>query len=65
MVSGFSPGLLKVFLDGGDVVEDDEEMVIVEGEEGTEEKVKRKMDPVEVMVKALMKESFAGLKVAD
>ncbi|KIJ25695.1 hypothetical protein M422DRAFT_273326 [Sphaerobolus stellatus SS14] len=66
LVSGFSPGMLKIFLDGGDINVDDEvEVNTVEDEDGIVKVEKKKLDPIGVMMKALNKESFDGLKVYD
>jgi len=65
LVSGFSPGMLKVFLEDrledGEGEEGEEEK---EGEE-KEEKEKKRLDPLDTMIKALTKDSFGGLKVYD
>lgn len=66
LMSGFSANMMKVFMDGG---EDVEEVETVE-EEGVDsevvvKKVKQKMTPEQIMRKALDKPSYATLVVLD
>ncbi|KAJ2932539.1 hypothetical protein H1R20_g4568, partial [Candolleomyces eurysporus] len=69
MMNGFSPSLMKVFM--GEEEEDDPEAtewaaVDKEGDVTTVKKDKKDdFTPVNVMKKALLKESFNGLKVLD
>ncbi|KAI9856411.1 MAG: hypothetical protein M1824_005449 [Vezdaea acicularis] len=76
LVSGYSQGMLKVFLDGGDFgsAEEEEEEVTVEtgkSEEGDDDdmevitKKTKADDPEAVMKKALDHPSYVGLKVVD
>ncbi|KAH7127015.1 hypothetical protein B0J11DRAFT_485955 [Dendryphion nanum] len=72
LVSGYSQGLLKVFLDsGGFECEDEDEDEIVEEEvdEGSGEvvvaKEKKKMDPLALVKKAVSHKSFDMLEVVD
>lgn len=69
LVSGFSPGMLKIFLEEGSLDEDDEVKVTAkEGEDDYEEVTKadkKQLDPVDSMLKTLGKESFSGLVVLD
>ncbi|TPX17770.1 uncharacterized protein E0L32_002871 [Thyridium curvatum] len=74
MVSGYSQAMLKVFLDNGsfeDAEEDEDEAVVVEeGEDGDEEAVvqvrkKARLDPVSIMKKAIGHKAYAMLKVVD
>ncbi|KAF8522189.1 hypothetical protein BU17DRAFT_45135 [Hysterangium stoloniferum] len=62
LVSGFSPGMLKIFLEqGAPDVDVDEEDIEGNGEPAE----KKKLDPVDTMLTALRRESFAGLQVFD
>ncbi|KAH8830920.1 hypothetical protein DL96DRAFT_1813896 [Flagelloscypha sp. PMI_526] len=71
MMNGFSASMLKVFMGDEVAVEEAEEEEWMDVEEDgetkvvKEEKVKEKMTPVDVMKKALMKKSYAGLVVVD
>ncbi|KAH8823311.1 hypothetical protein DL96DRAFT_1698022 [Flagelloscypha sp. PMI_526] len=71
MMNGFSASMLKVFMGDEAVAEEAEaeEWMDVEEDGETkavkEEKVKEQMTPVDVMKKALMKKSYAGLVVVD
>ncbi|KAM0350213.1 hypothetical protein ACHAPU_003378 [Fusarium lateritium] len=68
LVSGYSQGLLKVFLEGGGFEEEEEEEVIVEkDEEGnvTEKKRKVKMTPLKIVQKAIVHKAYEMLKVVD
>lgn len=78
LVSGYSPGMLKVFLEGGSFEEGDgqqeeeeeeeEGAVMVEigedGEVGTKKK-KRKLDPLSVVRKAVGHRAYRMLRVVD
>jgi hypothetical protein len=68
MVSGYSQGMLKVFMDKG-MFEDDEEEVVTEEktEDGVVEVVKRtaKLDPVGLMRKAIGHKAYDMLEVVD
>ena len=63
MMNGFSPALLKVFMGESEEVEAGWEAVNEKGE--TVKPVQNEFNPVNVMKKALLKESFAELKVLD
>jgi len=74
LVSGYSQGMLKVFLDGGGFEEpeedDEEEEVVVDKDEdgnATEKptKKKAKMDPLKVVKKAISHKAYDMLKVVD
>lgn len=75
LVSGYSQGMLKVFLDGGsfeDDVKEDEEEEIVEtvGEDGevvvVDKQAKRqKLDPLSVVRKAVGHRAYSMLRVVD
>ncbi|KAK4054032.1 hypothetical protein OIO90_003677 [Microbotryomycetes sp. JL221] len=62
LVSGYSQAMLKVFL-GGNLVQDEAWTEI--GPQGEEVVTKAKIDPVQVMQKALSHESYNDLKVYD
>jgi len=69
LMSGFSANMMKVFMDGGEDVEE-VEVVEEEGVDGQEgavvvKKVKQKMTPEQIMRKALDKPSYATLVVLD
>lgn len=72
LVSGYSQGMLKVFMEGGpvDEFEDDEEIVqtvvVGEEEEVVVDKVKKqKMDPLSVVTKAVGHRAYRMLRVVD
>lgn len=72
MVSGYSQGMMKVFMDKGMFDEEDvdggEEMVMRETEDGEVVDVVKtgsKMDPVSLMRKAIGHKAYAMLKVVD
>ncbi|KAH7238199.1 hypothetical protein BKA59DRAFT_238206 [Fusarium tricinctum] len=72
LVSGYSQGMLKVFLDEGafeeEEGEDDEDEVVVEkDEEGnvTEKKKKVKMTPLKIVQKAISHKAYEMLRVVD
>ncbi|KAL2208436.1 hypothetical protein CC79DRAFT_1304723 [Sarocladium strictum] len=75
LVSGYSQGMLKVFLDNGsfeeeeDDEEDDEEEMVEVAEDGEEvvkeKKVKKKMDPLGTAKKAVGHKAYEMLKVVD
>lgn len=73
LVSGYSQGMLKVFLDGGGFEEpeeeEEEEVVVDQDEDGnvTEKptKKKAKMDPLRVVKKAIGHKAYDMLKVVD
>lgn len=79
LVSGYSQGMLKVFLEGGtfeegweEEEEEEEEIVERAGEEEEEEivvvekvKKKQKMDPLSVMSKAVDHRAYGMLRVVD
>jgi hypothetical protein len=69
LVSGYSQGLLKVFLDGGAFEEEDgeEDEVVVEkdGEGNVTEKKKVKMTPLKIVQKAISHKAYEMLRVVD
>lgn len=69
LVSGYSQGMLKTFLDGGGFEDTEEEEVVEEtvvGEDGmTEVKVKQKMDPMTIVRKAISHKAYSMLEVVD
>jgi hypothetical protein len=69
LVSGYSQGMLKVFLDGGGFEEEGEEEVEEEevvGEYGmTEIRVKKKIDPMTLVTKAVSHNAYKMLEVVD
>jgi len=70
LVSGFSPGMLKVFLEEGspDVEDDKIKVETKEAEDDFEEVTtlkKKSLDSLDTMLKALGKDSFSGLVVSD
>ena len=69
LVSGYSQGMLKVFLDGGGFEEEGEETIVEEqvvGEDGmTEVKVKTKIDPMTLVKKAVSHKAYDMLEVVD
>ncbi|KAH8904693.1 hypothetical protein BR93DRAFT_916346 [Coniochaeta sp. PMI_546] len=66
MVSGYSQGLLKVFMDKG-VFGDEEELVdTVDGEDGVEVvKKKKELDPITLMRRAIGHRAYEMLRVVD
>lgn len=64
LMSGFSPNMLKVFMDDEDIEEEEWEKVGDSRKDG-ERKERLKLDPREVMMKALGKPSFSRLVVVD
>jgi hypothetical protein len=67
LVSGYSQGLLKVFLEGGGFEEEDEEVVVEKDEEGnvTQKTKKVKMTPIKIVQKAISHKAYEMLKVVD
>ena len=71
LVSGYSQGQLKMFLDNGtfeDPEEDEEEVDEKEGDDGEvviQKKEKKKKDPLDVVKKAISHEAYRMLKVVD
>ncbi|KAK0638949.1 hypothetical protein B0T16DRAFT_422159 [Cercophora newfieldiana] len=74
LVSGYSQGMLKVFLDGGGFEEEEEDVEVVdkaeEGEDGGLVEVKKaakkaKNDPMSTVNKAISHKAYAMLKVVD
>ncbi|KAM0432960.1 hypothetical protein ACHAPT_004665 [Fusarium lateritium] len=75
LVSGYSQGMLKVFLDGGsfedpeEEEEDEEEVVVDKDEDGnvTEKpaKKKAKLDPLKLVKKAISHKAYEMLRVID
>jgi hypothetical protein len=71
MVSGYSQGLLKVFMDGGQFGDEDEEeeVVLVEAKDGIDivsvEKKKKELDPVSLMRRAIGHRAYDMLMVVD
>ena len=69
LMSGFSANMMKVFMDGGEDVEE-VEIIEAEGVDGQEgevvvKKVQQKMTPEQIMRKSLDKPSYATLVVLD
>lgn len=69
LVSGYSQGMLRAFLESGAFVAEEEEFVeeVVEGEDGMTEvkKVKKKTDPLAVVKKAVEHKAYTMLEVVD
>ena len=71
LVSGYSQGQLKMFLDNGtfdDPEEDEEEVEEKEGDDGEvviQKKEKEKKDPLSVVKKAISHEAYRMLRVVD
>ncbi|KAK0940362.1 hypothetical protein LTR29_008101 [Friedmanniomyces endolithicus] len=68
LVSGYSQGQLKMFLENGQFIEPEEEVTEQDGEEGDEvivEKVKPKEDPLTVVKRAIGHDAYRMLKVVD
>jgi hypothetical protein len=69
IVSGYSAGMMKTFLEGGDIEEDEEvEEEEVSDEDGVVEvkkKEKVKLDPVEKVMRTIGDKAYAMLKVVD
>ncbi|KAJ3533555.1 hypothetical protein NM208_g7933 [Fusarium decemcellulare] len=75
LVSGYSQGMLKVFLEGGSFEdleeenEEEEEVVVVKDEDGNvseqPKKKKAKMDPIRIVKKAISHKAYDMLKVVD
>ncbi|KAF4332082.1 hypothetical protein FBEOM_14125 [Fusarium beomiforme] len=67
LVSGYSQGLLKVFLDGGGFEEEEEEVIVEKDEEGnvTQKTKKVKMTPIKIVQKAISHKAYEMLKVVD
>jgi hypothetical protein len=69
MMSGFSSNMMKVFMESGNIEEEEEITEEVAGDDGemvlVEKKEKKKMTPLEIMLKALNRPSYATLKVVD
>lgn len=73
LVSGYSQGMLKVFLDGGgfeDPEDEDEDLMeVVKGEDGEEvdvqENKRRRKDPFDTVRKAISHQAYSMLKVVD
>lgn len=70
MVSGYSQGMLKVFLDSGSFEDEDAEEEIVEtvgdnGEVIVEKKKRQKLDPISVLKRAIGHPAYKMLRVVD
>lgn len=70
MVSGYSQGMLKVFLDSGSFEDEDAEEEIVEtvgddGEVVVEKKKRQKLDPISVLKRAIGHTAYKMLRVVD
>lgn len=70
IVSGYSQGMLKVFLDGGSFDDEDAEEEIVEkiGDDGeviVEKKKRQKLDPISVVKRAIGHPAYNMLRVVD
>lgn len=66
MVSGYSQGLLKVFMDKGVFGDEEEEVETVDGEDGVEVvKRKKELDPESLMRRAIGHKAYEMLAVVD
>lgn len=70
LVSGYSQGMLKVFLDSGAFVDEDAEEEIVEaiGDDGEviiDKRKKQKLDPLNVVRRAIGHPAYNMLQVVD
>lgn len=68
MLSGFSSNMFKVFMEGGEIEEEDEDLEEVVDEDGMvvlTQKEKAKMTPEDVMKKAVNRPSYATIVVED
>jgi hypothetical protein len=67
LVSGYSQGIVKVFLDSGGFENTEEEVVEeMENEDGMMEvKVRQKIDPMTIVRKALSHKAYSMLEVVD
>ncbi|KAK0805527.1 hypothetical protein LTR91_019148 [Friedmanniomyces endolithicus] len=68
LVSGYSQGQLKMFLENGQFVKPEEEVTEQDGEDGDEvivKKVKPKEDPLTVVKRAIGHDAYRMLKVVD
>ena len=71
LVSGYSQGQMKIFLDNGGFEDEDDEEVVEEkeGEDGEvvveKRKEKKKKDPLDVVKKAISHDAYRMLKVMD
>ncbi|KAA8906433.1 hypothetical protein FN846DRAFT_898867 [Sphaerosporella brunnea] len=70
LVSGYSQGMLKVFLDTGDIGEQEEEVEVVTVDDDgeitiTTTKVKKEIDPLAVVKKSIGNPAFRMLQVFD
>jgi hypothetical protein len=67
LVSGFSPSMLKAFLEDGSADQAQETSWDVVGDDGevTAEKEVKQMTPTDKMHEALNKQSYSGLQVLD
>jgi Domain of unknown function (DUF2828) len=66
LLSGFSSNLLKVFMGGPDELQKKvEQMEIVDESGETTSEKKDVIDSIDVMMKAISKKSFDGLRVVD
>lgn len=65
LVSGYSQGMLKVFLDGGGFGEVDEEVEVDSDSEEVHVRKKARKDPIGIMRKAISHRAYLMLKVLD
>ncbi|KAK1811010.1 hypothetical protein LTR12_014633 [Friedmanniomyces endolithicus] len=68
LVSGYSQGQLKMFLENGQFSEPEEQVTEQDGEDGDEvvvEKVKPKEDPLAVVKRAISHDAYRMLRVVD
>ena len=67
LVSGYSQGMLKMFLDGGGFENDAEEIVEEVGVEDdmVEVQVRKKIDPMSIVKKAVSHKAYSMLQVVD
>jgi len=65
LVSGFSGNLLKIFMDGDEELKRKMEAIEIVEKDGETVEEKEEMNSIDVMLRALSKKSFDGLKVLD
>jgi len=65
LLSGFSSNLLKVFMGGPDELQKKLEQMEIVDESGETTSEKDAIDSIDVMMKAISKKSFDGLRVID
>ncbi len=65
LISGYSSNLLKVFMDGDEELKREMEALEIVEVDGSTKEEKEEMNPIDVMLKALSKKSYDGLRVLD